>query len=260
MPTPPVLLQEIVGRTRPLANPDAIRDGIPGRCGRYGEDYALSMVQKSHLLADEGSYFFVTNPTPGTGIAGQAAPTAAPTVGGGGDTKPFIFIQNGASPSDSQAPRIYLDYVRLRTTTPGTNGTAINFVMQIDSANRVPTSGLGGTALTPINPNMDSGAKSQCIVQAGNILASASGQTARNFPNIQLRPVLTVSSDIYIVSLGGAEYGVGSLISSGTGIVQQSFGHPPAVLGPGQSLLIFLWMPAQTVASSFELDAGWWER
>ena len=193
-------------------------------------------------------------------MSDAAAPSSAPTVGSGNDTKPFIVIQNTASPADPQAPRISLDYVRFRVTGAGTGGTAINFTAQADSANRVPTSGLGGTAVTPINANMDSSARSQALCQVGAPTVAASGTTARNYPNIQFRSVIPVVGDIYIVSFGPSEYGVGSLLSSGTGVCQQSFGHPPIVIGPGQTVMIFLWLPSQTVAGAFELDCGWWER
>ena len=257
MPTTPVNSQGLVSRVKPARVGDGAERVF--RAGPYGEEFNLSLIQKSHLLAEEGSYFVSTNPTPGTGIAGQAAPTAAPTVAGGGDTKPFISIFNSAAPADGT--RISLDYLRLRPTAAGANGTSINFMMQIDSAPRSPVgAGFGGTSIVPVNPNMDSGSKSLAIVNAGSLTALASGATARQLPNIQFRGVITVVNDIYIVSFGPAEYGVGSLISSGSGVCQQSFGHPPVVIGPQQTALIYLWMPAQTGASSFEFDMGHWER
>lgn len=257
MPTPSVISQGVVLRQKPSPNPDGVRDGVPFRAGRYGEEVNLSLVQKSHVLADEGSYFVVSNPTPGTGIASAAAPTGVPAIGAT-DTKPFFVYQNTDSPSNPNGKRTYFDYIRFRNTAAGTNGTAINFTIILDAAGaaRAPS---GGSVLTNVNCNMDDGTKSIGAVSAGAVTV-ATTSSGRLFPNIQLRPVIPVVGDIYVVSFGGAEYGVGSLISSGTTICQQSFGHPPLIIGPGGWFLCYLWLPSQSAASSYELDAGFWER
>src|ERR1700733_12455282 len=77
----------------------------PVRSSRYGELIA-QLLQGSRLtmLADEGSYFVATNPTPGTAIAGAAAPTAfSETVG-------LLSIFNGNQVANN-AKQIYLDFI-----------------------------------------------------------------------------------------------------------------------------------------------------
>lgn len=263
MPTTPVIAQGKVSRRKPQRNRDNVADGVPFRVGAFGEEYNLSLVNKAHLLAEEGSYFVYSNPTPGTGIANQAAPTGVPSIGGNADASPYMVICNNSSSDDDGPILVNLDYLRFRVTGAGTNGTAINFLIQVDSmASRIPAgnTNLGGTAITPVNPNGFSNAKPVTSVFAGALTVNKSTANGRQMPNIQFRGVIPVVNDIYIVSFGPAEYGVGSLISSGTAVCQQSFGHPPVLVGPQQCALVYLWLPSQSVAGSFEFDGGVWER
>lgn len=252
--TTPVLLHTIPSRRRPQKNPDNLGDGIPERSGSYGESYALSLVSKAHLLADEGSYFFSCNPTSGTGVAGQTQPNQPPGIGSN-DTKPFIVVQNTDPPSASDSRRTYFDYIRFRTTAVGAAGASLNFCVITDTA-MAPRAPTGVNSQTPINPNMDDNTASACKVWAGNI-SVASTNSGRLFPNLQLRSTITVASDIYIVNFGPVEYSVGTLAAT---LCTQVFGHPPVVIGPGQWALFYLWMPSQTGASSFEFDFGFWDR
>lgn len=255
MPSPFVNAMGIVARARPKALADGGTDGQPFRSARYGEEMNVQLHNKAHTLCDEGSYFVVSNPTAGTGVANQAAPTAAPAVGSN-DTKPFLVYQNTAPASSGL--RTNFDYVRFRCTAPGTAGASINFVVILDAAGapRAPT---GYTAITPVNSNMDDGTAHQGAVNAGAGTVTTTS-TGRLLPNIQFRPVIPVVGDIYVVSFGPTEYPVGSLISSGTGICQQSFGHPPIIIGPQQWALFYLWLPSQSAASSYEFDMGFWQR
>jgi hypothetical protein len=254
MPSQYVNIMGKVARAKPAIQADGGSDGQPLRSGRYGEEWNVQVFQKSHALADEGSYFVAANPTSGTGVANQAAPTGAPAIGAT-DTKPFLVYQNTAG---AGGVRTYFDYLRLRNTAPGTNGTAINFAVILDVANagRVPT---GYTAITPVNCNMDDGTAHAGTINAGAGTVSTTS-SGRLFPNVQLRPVIPVIGDIYILSFGASEYGVGSLISSGTTICQQTFGYPPLIVGPGQFALFYLWLPAQSAASSYEFDLGFMQR
>lgn len=266
MPSPSVIAQGVVARKRPGANSEGARDGVPFRSGRYGEEYNLSLIPKNHLLADEGSYFVASTPTPGTGLSGIAAMTGVPTLGAGTDLNPYVVIYNSAQPADGT--RVYLDALQLITITPGTNGTSLNFAAQLDVwASRVKNAAaVGGTLLQPANANMDDGNApvARVWVGANTVLGSqgtaGQGGSTRLFPRRQFRPVITVAADIYAITFGGSEQFVGSLISSGTGICQQSFNYPPLIVGPQQVALLYLWAPSQTVASTFDADVSWWER
>src|ERR1700687_302848 len=161
MPTPAVTLQGIASRAKPQAQPDGAKDGVPFRTGRYQEEMNLAMVPKSHLLADEGSYFVASNPTAGTGVASAIAPTLAPLIGSQ-DTKPFFCYQNT---DGIGGKRTYFDYIRFRDTATG------------------------GSAITPVSCSMDDGGKSVGTMSAGAVTV-ATTSTGRLMPNIQFRPVI----------------------------------------------------------------------
>ncbi len=269
MPTTSVNAQGITRRRRP----SNVQDGNEAvfRSGRYGEEMNLSLIPKNHLLADEGSYFVAQNPTPSTAIAAAAncdATHALPTIGGNTDLQPYFVVYNSASPSDPTAPRVYLDAFQLLVSNAGANGTSINFGSQIDSfVNRVTHgAAVGGTSINPVNPNGDDSSKSVVQMWAGaNVVVGSSGGAGagagvRLLPKRQFRPVIPVVADVYCVTFGGSEQFVGSLISSGTGICQQSFNYPPVIIGPGQAWFGFLWGPSNTTAMQFEFDLSWWER
>ncbi|HYC99696.1 MAG TPA: hypothetical protein VEB22_00585, partial [Phycisphaerales bacterium] len=76
----------VVQIQRAKGTPASEGRAIPQRGTTYAEGVVLSVHQKQHTLADEGSYFVARNPTPGTGVAGHAAPTTLD------DTKPFLEL------------------------------------------------------------------------------------------------------------------------------------------------------------------------
>ena len=53
--------------------PQPLADGLEGevRLSRYRDAMVANLMATKHMLADEGSYFVSTNPTPGTGLAGE---------------------------------------------------------------------------------------------------------------------------------------------------------------------------------------------
>jgi len=56
-----------VNRTRPSASAENAEIGVRG--SKYGEQFIQIVHGKKHNLADEGSYFIASSPTPGTPIA-----------------------------------------------------------------------------------------------------------------------------------------------------------------------------------------------
>ena len=91
----------------------AFLDGAqaPVRAGNCGAAYVQKVTEKSHKQTDEGSYFLVRSPTPGTGLV-----TTMILNAGLDDAKPFIVIQNNNPPGGKT---IHLDYIKLRLTIVG---------------------------------------------------------------------------------------------------------------------------------------------
>ncbi len=186
-----------------------------------------------HGVVDEGSYFCVQGAQ--TGIATAAAPTAF------SDTNPFLSIFN-----KDTVKSIYLDFIALMVTAAGTNGTQLFAAAQIDLNTDRYTS--GGTDLTAniANPNGN----------APNV--SAKSSVARQLVgNRVLRGSIPVVNDTYIIKFGAVDSPAALGVST-VGMVLQNV--PKIVIPPQGSFLLHLWLPAQSVASSYIPEAGWVER
>lgn len=245
-----------VDRTKPHAELDGT--DIDCRLSRYRELSVVPMVVTKHPLVDEGSYFTVNNNQ--TGLATSATPTAFSA------TNPFLLIYNGANPSDDFAARIYFDYLLLAVTAAGTAGTSVQMAITKDRGNRYTS---GGTDLTAnIAPTGPSSIGTLTRVYAGNITASAATANAKTvvgnrFLKVMTAPAPTVG-DQYTIRSGAANI-VESIFYSNatttlTATVNTTQNVPPIVLGPDESLLVHLWLPAQSAASSYAPEFSWWER
>lgn len=244
----PVKAYGVTGRALPSKFVDNVE--APYRVSRYGELVVRPFGKPNYVLSDEGTYFVISNPTPGTAIAGIAA------TGAFSDAESLLYIKNGASVGDGT--RIYLDWLQLIVTAAGTNGTDHRFVSKTDSGADRYTS--GGSSITPVNPNMDSSAASVATVKFGALVTTAASTSARLIQNGLIRPVITVAGDVYTFEFGGAVQAPPALITSGTAISQVNISHAPVVIGPQQYFVMSLHATAQTAASSYEFNGGYWER
>lgn len=208
----------------------------------------MALATKSSTLATDGQYFLATSPTPGTGIASLAAPTAFD------DTKPFILINN-AHPTKN----LTLDYLRLTVTAAGTGGTSINWALKVDGVNATRYTS-GGSTLTPVCVSMPSGAASSAVIKAGALVAAAVSSSARLLGHGTLRPVIPVVADTYLfVFNGDFGAGLGGQAVAGTAVANVVVGHAPVILGPTQWAAFHLWLPSQSGASSYEIELGYIE-
>jgi hypothetical protein len=161
------------------------------------------------VLAEEGTFFVASNPTPGTGIAGQ------PSQASFDETKPLMIVYNGGNYS------IYPLYLRLTCTAASTGNTVQRFTQTIDTGNKKSA---GGTLLTAVNTNMGSSVASSAVVTFGAPTASAAGGSRRVLSTT--RPTgLSWESSVTSTSFSwGHEQGndPASLITSGTAIANVS--------------------------------------
>lgn len=245
-----------VDRTKPHAELDGT--DIDVRLSRYREMMVSPSILTKHPLVDEGSYFITQNNQ--TGIATAAAPTAFSA------TNPFLVVYNGANKSDDFAYRIYLDYIMLLVTAAGTAGTSIQYAITKDSTNRYTS---GGTDLTSnvINTGPTS-MGTLTRVWAGNITASTATSNVktivgnRYFKNMTA-PAPTIG-DQYTARCGACNMAENlQYLNNATTLTSNMFvtqNLPPLIIGPDESLLFHLWLPAQSAASSYAPELGWWER
>lgn len=234
--------------------PQAETDNDPGimRLGRYGDVWTIGAVRKQHGLADEGSYFVGNNS--GTGVATTATPTAF------SDTAPMVTIYNSDTAGNQNAKRIHLDWMRITQTAVGTAGTDLRLRGILD--NTAPS---GGTLLTVMNPNSDVSARAS-IAQA-RLFPTGITQTGASrvvIGTLQVIPTktapMTVLDEVFL-NFGGVETAYPNYnIAASANVHKLGWPVPPIVIGPGQSFMLEHLITAQSAASSWTVEAGWWER
>src|SRR5712692_3293372 len=245
-----------VQRNLPSPKVDGIVDSIPWRAGRYSERYVLSPMPTRQLLVDEGVYFAITNPTPGTKIDYGSAGTQASFS----DTVPFMLVKNNDNPGGK---RLFLDYVKviqIGGTAPATT-TSVQAAVKIDNVNRQNTAGTL-TQLTPVNANMGLivGSISQWFVPAGAVATiPASSGSARLVGRAMLKGGPTLLLDEYTIMFGPQDVPpMGGYLTTVSSYITRM---PPLALDPQQWAVIYLWLPGgATNPFSFEFEIGQWER
>ena len=230
----------------------------PARGSRYGELYTVPVLQSRWAHALEGTYFIAHNATndAATTLAGHAAPVLADaddTM-----TKPFVFVRN---PSSSTSPTlVILDYIRITVVTAGATGSTASYACQLDTGATRRSS--AGTALTIVNPNMQSSAQSvldsSLQLLGGAMVAGAENSGVRHLGHGDIRPTIEVAGDVKLFRFGIDP------ITSGDGLAtakrESTIALPPVILGPTDQFLLALYAPSQNAAGVYKLEMGWVER
>jgi hypothetical protein len=204
------------------------------------------------MACDEGSYFIACNPTPGTGLAGHAAPTDISLV-----TKALVQVGNYSAAEF--AKRITLHYIKLTVTAPGTAGSIIYFAEELDTGDRYTS---GGTQLTPLSPfyGGTNPSSSEIAIYAGAVVCPAANAN-KEIGSGCLRTVIPVVGDTYMFIYqrwGGAPQA--STVLSGTAPAAVTVYRPPVVLGPNEVFNHHQAQTSQSAASSFEVEVAGWFR
>lgn len=224
----------------------------PFRTSRYCEMGVQSVLgSKMHMLAEEGTYFTATNATLGTAIAGTAAPTAFSA------TVALLSLYNTAVQGSAGAKSIYLDFIRLEVRAAGTNGTNFLYAQSIDAGNRFSS---GGTAITPVNPNIGLTTTSGGTLNFGALTATAASASVRRVSHGQIRSVIKVIGDTYLFTFGNSSPMATGMVMEGTAQATIPVHCPPVVLGPNTTFLLHEIAASQSVAATYEISMGWWER
>ncbi len=237
--------------------------GLPGkfpnftsagvRGSQYGELVGVEVGQARHTLSDQATYFIAHNATndASTTLAGHADPELADADAT--MTKPFIHMLVSAA----STKRIYLDYIEIDVVTAPTTAAKDNWAAQLDSGATRITS--GGTALTLVNPNMQSTATSDMTIKAGAPVTGAESPLARHLGHGQLRDGVVIAGDRY-------EFRFGAAPTSGDNIVSGAASRhwitmPPVILGPTDQFLLALYSAddATAAAGVYKVRCAWWE-
>lgn len=244
--------------SRGLPQPDTDTDPIPNRVSRYGENFVSPVVPTKHNLADEGSYFVASNPTPGTGVA-HALVTAFSA------TSALFAIKNGWTPTDPKAKRLYLDRLTLMLTAAPTAGVSLEFLIVLDPADRTPSANT--TTIRGVNVNGDDSTASPADIEAfnaGALTVPAAGKLARQAARIKMPVGLNIIGDVYEVQFGGVDQGMAAPPLTAIKAAQPAkvVAHAaPVIVGPGQWCVIHRWaLTEATTPPSYEWELGYFER
>ncbi len=246
------VIKGLVQRALPSApNADNANNDIAVRLDPYGGVFTQPAVRKSHVLADEGSYYTA-------GQSGAIVPTYGTSLV---TTSPFITIYNA-----NAALRVYVDYVALAAVVAGAQTTAVGYTalgVVVDSGNRYSSA---GTQLTPNNVNLVSGNAAGVIIWCGAIVAGAASANARTLvPGRNLRPsvsttVINVAGDAHLLNFGSVEGAAGTVAVANANIMPQAL--PPLLIPPLSTALLYLWWPLLTApsAATYAPEVGFWVR
>lgn len=243
----------LTSRVKPQVFVDGTVTQNGARGGRYGEQYVQNVIPGKQSLADEGSYYVATNPTIGTGVATTTSITAFSDV----TTSGLFIISNRESPSDTNAKRIYLDYMKLLVTAVAASATVQNIAVKVQNNLRIATANVA--SVSPVNVNNDLGVQSIAGVQAfnaGSMTMPASDPSARTIGRSTLGGLLILGDEL-VTQFGGVDMS-GSATSATAG--RKVSVMPPVIIGPNQCATIYFWATASAGAASFEYELTWWER
>jgi hypothetical protein len=249
----------IKGRSQERSLPAPVNpngEGSTIRTSRYGEPISRPLPGGRHVLADEGTYFVAHNATndAATTLAGHAAPVLADADAT--MTKPLVFVRVPAGATN----RLYLDFIELEVVTAPTGATTDNWAAQLDTGTTRYSS--GGTALTIVNPNMQSTNTSLLAstnaLLGGAVVVGAEGANVRELGHGQIRAAIAIVGDRYVFKFGGENDALGGVVA--TAASRHVISMPPVILGATDQFLLALYAPSQSAAAVYKMRMGWWER
>lgn len=243
------------GRAAPTRKADGLEQDV--RLSLFGDVYTQPNGKWRQAAALAGELFYAHNATNdlATTIAGHAAPVLADadaTL-----VKPLIhMVHSGASGSTKL---VMLDYIEITVITAGANGTQACWATQLDRSTRGITT--PGTALTVVNPNMQSTNTSELAVTAGAIVVPAETTSVRHLSHGTHRPSIEVAGDKYIHVFGGEPEAFADSDAAATAIRTFVVSQPQVVLGVGDTFLFALHGQAsQNAAGVYKIKCQWVER
>jgi hypothetical protein len=249
MPDVNLVMMETVRRRRPAPVLDG--QAVPSRGGRYGSGLVEAVVNSRHLLAEEGSYFTTSNPTPGTALA---APVAAAFA----DTSAAFLVFNTADVTDPLAPYLFLDQLKLNFTVAPATATGVRLLVRLDHAPRTPTA--GSTLLA------GDGGIPGAVATGPRLFAPVA--KVWGFTGGVLMTIPALTTEARTVALGGID-GI-PVVGGSRSFVFGQWGAPatgqgdrcnPVAIPPGWSAALHVWFPGNaTTGASLEPELSWWER
>lgn len=198
------------------------------------------ITAKEWWAAQQGAYYVAITPTPGTGVAGHAAPTTFDQA------KPLIVVFNDTK------KYCYPQFLHLHLTAAPTNGARVQFTHTLDNGNRRSSD---GTAMTIANTNSGFNNNSGVSAWIGAVVGTTATTSVRITGNVVYRGTIGIIEDDYFMIWGAPNAMSGSTSRVAT-VAEASRILPPVAIAPGDSLCITQWAADQTGALSAEAVLG----
>ena len=222
------------------------------RINRYGDLSVVTTLTPPVAQCVEGSHFIAMGATPNAGIATPILSTLSSETAG-----PALIIYN--SNAGANTKNLIIDFIRLYTTVIPANSTDAQVQFAIDAGNRLNS---GGTGLTPVNCNMNSVTATNATVTFGVPTATAPSGARRFVEWYQFKTAAITVKDLFVFNfgqLGASSESAFANQSTTASIYNYSFG--PIVIGPGQSLLMYLFYASNSgTGTALAPVVSWYER
>ncbi len=234
------------------AQEDTTEIGI--RTNKYGDQFIQAVGGERQALADEGSYFIATNPTPDTAIVVTTSITALAETAGA--VSVILHHRNTESVTTAGAKRIYPDYIKLICAAVHTTGSSIRYAVTLNSNVASYTS--GGSTIVPVNVNTEVANTTIGALHFG-ALTTAVPATRRLVAKGSIKARVDLAMDQFILCFG-APPAMGNAPVDAAAIMRVVEIAPPVCIGAGWSMALHVWAPATNAAAQYEFEYGFWEK
>lgn len=225
----------VVARTLPTPSADTASDKAI-RQDPYGNQGVVPYMKSgAQGAASEGASFFAANATPLTAILGHATPVVADLW-----THPLLHVFHGGTAGDDK--RIRLDWVELQLAVSPAGSTAEHFAAEMDVSPTRRAS--GGTTITPVNTNMQSGVTSGAVINFGAVVLNAATVSQRKLGGGAMREVIGVVGDRYLFDFGASKAMQSNMVLAGTTQGNITIPMPAVELGVGDQFALHIFGPS----------------
>jgi len=235
------------GKRLPTVNADTTAAGTPSRTGSYGEAYVASLGADHGFFAQEGSMYIVQTTTPGTGIAGHAAPVQADL-----STKPVLHLFNGGTLD------IIPRWIKIRITTAGAGGTDTNLETWLETGAGASSRASAGTLVSPaINCLGGSSVPtSGAVVYIGAVVSTLT--SAKRVGHVKVRSTIEIVEDTYTIVYGAPN---GTLMGPVVATLNNyAVTMAACCVPPGSNFQVHHWGASHSGASSYDIQLCYTER
>lgn len=261
MLSPQVIVKGIVNRLLPapplLDGPESER---ALRLGRFGDVKVESIFPTDHLQAAEGTYCVATTLPGATALQLGLSATFSATAA--------AFVLANSDPPGGRS--IYPRRLKLVQSVAPTSGTDLRYAIVLDNVNRMPTTvsnGSGGSGpgtpatatayrSTVVSTCMDANPQIAGIAMfpmsaaagAPPTVPAASPYARTIVGNAMLKNSIPVVKDQYVIQFGSAD--TGGTFQGAAALAKIVEHAAPICIGPGQSMLIYLWSTSNATAGN----------